>query len=143
MARGTEIMARTILLLDVSGVGGLAYSGMTGDNAGVVTSLAMGGILGIPVGGGRKQALALASEMTMAEARSGGGKIIAGGSSGTAFRDAARFAKQYGGAPEDYVKKTSSTVIVQGKGYVQKVETHWVENVRTGDQFEFKTKIRD
>jgi hypothetical protein len=52
-------------------------------------------------------------------------------------------ARRYGGEAKDYVKMTSTTIKVEGKGYVQKVETHWVQNSKTGQQYEFKTKIRD
>jgi hypothetical protein len=52
-------------------------------------------------------------------------------------------AKKYGGDAKDYAKMSSSTVTIEGKGYVQKIETHWVENRKTGKQYEFKTKIRD
>ncbi len=54
------------------------------------------------------------------------------------FRDAARVAKEYGGGIQDWVKKSSSSsVSTNGVSF----ETHWVENVKTGQRVEFKTKI--
>lgn len=76
----------------------------------------------------------LASEAQMAEA----GRVIAGIGSDVAFRDAARVAQQYGGAAADWVKK-SSTSFRAADG--TRFETHWVENVTTGQKVEFKTKL--
>ena len=47
-------------------------------------------------------------------------------------------AKEYGGDPGDWVKKTSSTFkAVDG----QKISTHWVENVKTSQRVEFKSIV--
>lgn len=75
----------------------------------------------------------LASEQQMGEA----GTIMAGANARVAFRDAARIAKQYGGEAADWVKKTSSSYSCNGTRF----ETHWVENVKTGQRVEFKTKM--
>jgi len=139
LGQAGQILQHTVSVMDVSGVGSIAQSGLTGSTAGVVLSIAGGP--GIPVGGGRKLALDIASKSQMAEAAQGLGKIIATGADGT-FRDAAKMAEKYGGQAADYAKKTSSTIQVQGKGWQTQVETHWIENVKTGQQFEFKTKIR-
>ena len=54
------------------------------------------------------------------------------------FRDAGRVAQEYGGNPADWVKKTSSSYTARDG--VQ-FETHWVENIKTGQRVEFKTKF--
>jgi hypothetical protein len=74
----------------------------------------------------------LASQAQMGEA----GTIIAGQGASTAFRDAAKFAEQYGGDAVDWVKKSSSSFTAQD--FIQ-FETHWVENLLTGQRVEFKT----
>jgi hypothetical protein len=66
------------------------------------------------------------------------GKRIAGAGTDVPFRDAGRFAQQYGGNPSDWVKmRSSSHVAPDGTRF----ETHWVENILTGQRVEFKTKI--
>jgi hypothetical protein len=72
----------------------------------------------------------LASEAQMAEK----GVIII--SSGR-LREAVRLAKQYGGKPIDWVKKSSSSFAKDGT----KFETHWYENISTGVRAEPKTKF--
>jgi filamentous hemagglutinin len=66
------------------------------------------------------------------------GMIMAGQGGRVAFRDAARIAKEYGGNAVDWVKKTSSSFTA--KDGIQ-FETHWVENLQTGQRVEFKTKF--
>jgi hypothetical protein len=45
------------------------------------------------------------------------------------LRDAERLARDYGGKPEDWVKKSSSKYAARdGTAF----ETHWIENLRTG-----------
>jgi hypothetical protein len=75
----------------------------------------------------------LASQQQLGEA----GTIMAGTGGRVPFRDAGRVAQQYGGNPADWVKKTSSSHTVNGTTF----ETHWVENIRTGQRVEFKTKF--
>lgn len=70
----------------------------------------------------------LASEAQMSQA----GRII--------MRDlhsGPRLAQQYGGKATDWVKKTSSPFSKNGKMF----ETHWYENLSTGQRVEFKTKL--
>jgi len=76
----------------------------------------------------------LASEAQMGEA----GTVMAGGRSGTVFRDAERFAKTYGGKADEWVKKTTNSFRAKDGNLF---ETHWVENLRTHQRVEFKTKI--
>lgn len=54
------------------------------------------------------------------------------------LRNASRLAKQYGGAPGDWVKRSSDSY----KGYGIQFEIHWYENRTTGLRVEFKTKIK-
>ena len=72
----------------------------------------------------------LASESQMAEI----GIVVA--RSGK-LRAAKRLAKQYGGSPSDWVKKTSSSFNKNGAAF----ETHWYENISNGLRVEFKTKF--
>nr|WP_225584871.1 RHS repeat-associated core domain-containing protein [Acidovorax sp. ACV01] len=76
----------------------------------------------------------LASQGQMAEV----GTVMAGPGGRVAFRGAQRVADDFGGDAADWVKKTSSS-FADGKG--TKFETHWVENIRTGQRVEFKTKF--
>jgi RHS repeat-associated protein len=66
------------------------------------------------------------------------GSRIAGEGTGVPFRDAARFAEQHGGSPAEWVKMRSSSHVAPDR---TRFETHWVENIRTGERFEYKTKI--
>ncbi len=77
----------------------------------------------------------LASQAQMGEV----GEIMAGSGGHVPFRDAGRIVKEYGGTPADWVKKTSSSYTARDG--VQ-FETHWVENIKTGQRVEFKTKFR-
>ena len=76
----------------------------------------------------------LASQAQMGEV----GTTMAGAGARAPFRDAARVAKEHGGNAADWVKKSSSSHTArEGATF----ETHWVENVRTGQRVEFKTKF--
>lgn len=66
------------------------------------------------------------------------GQVMAGAGSRTVFRDAQRIAQQYGGNAADWVKKTSSSYPSRDG---TRFETHWVENIRTGQRVEIKTKF--
>ena len=77
---------------------------------------------------------ALASEQQIGDV----GRVIAGQGSKTAFRDAERIAREYGGSAADWVKKSSSSYAARDGTLF---ETHWVENLRTGQRVEFKTKF--
>lgn len=76
----------------------------------------------------------LASQAQMSEA----GTTMAGAGSRAPFRDAARVASEYGGNAAEWVKKTSSSHTAQD---AVTFETHWVENINTGQRVEFKTKF--
>ena len=81
----------------------------------------------------------LASSLQMQESS----RIIAGAKSTTKFRDVDRIVETYGGMKEDWVKISSSKIdsIVYDS---LEFETHWVENLRTGQKVEFKTiKIKE
>ena len=66
------------------------------------------------------------------------GTTMAGAGARVPFRGAERIAEEYGGNAADWVKKTSSSYTAPD-GTV--FETHWVENIRTGERIEFKTKF--
>ena len=86
--------------------------------------------IGGPTGGGAALVKQLVSESQMAEV----GIIMARGSE---IRDVPRLVNMYGGKIADWGKKTSSTFTQNGKWF----ETHWYENLNTGQRFEFKTKF--
>jgi hypothetical protein len=69
----------------------------------------------------------------------GAGVPIAGAGSSVKLRVAERLAEQYGGSPSDWVKMTSSPY--QGVDGLQ-FETHWYENVATGERYDFKSKFQ-
>lgn len=54
------------------------------------------------------------------------------------FYNANRVAQQYGGNASDWVKMRSSSHLAPDG---TRFETHWVENIRTGQRVEFKTKF--
>ena len=54
------------------------------------------------------------------------------------FRDALRVAGDHGGDAADWVKKSSSSYAARDG---VRFETHWVENVKSGQRVEFKTKF--
>ena len=54
------------------------------------------------------------------------------------LRNASRLAKQYGGNPGDWVKKTSDIYIYNGR----QIQTHWHENMETGQRIDFKTEMK-
>ncbi len=56
------------------------------------------------------------------------------------FKDAEKFAKELGGEASDYVKKTSTARIL-ANGETSQV--HWVENLKTGQRFNFKTVMEN
>ncbi len=81
---------------------------------------------------GLNLAKALASQQQLGEA----GKVIAGGTSGTVFRDAVAIAEQYGGQAINLVKMVSSSYVASDGTMIQ---THWVEDLQTGAQILQKT----
>ncbi len=66
------------------------------------------------------------------------GQIFAGTGSQTTFRDAAYKASDYGGQASDWVKVKSS-IYTSSDG--AKFETHWIQNIKTSQRLEYKTKI--
>jgi hypothetical protein len=66
------------------------------------------------------------------------GGIMAGPNVKNKFRDAEIFSKQHGGVPDDYVKVHSNSYKVRD---TVKVETHWVENIKTGNRYDVKIKV--
>jgi len=64
------------------------------------------------------------------------GTTIAGQGSNTKFRDADRVAQNHGGDSASWVKKSSSSHTAPDG---TKFETHWVENIKTGQRVEHKT----
>ena len=83
---------------------------------------------------GLKLGKSLASEAQLGEV----GTVMAGPGSTRIFRDAARVAKAYGGDAKDWVKKYSSSYSAKDGS---RFETHWVENIKTGQRVEHKTKF--
>ena len=83
---------------------------------------------------GRNLGRQLASEQQLGEA----GRAIAGAGTGVTLRDAPRLAQQYGGSADDWLKMSSSSY--RGTDGLQ-FETHWYQNIRTGQGVEFKTKM--
>jgi hypothetical protein len=77
----------------------------------------------------------LASEGQTAES----GSAFAGSGTSTALRDAPRLAQQYGGAPEDWMKMTSSRY-TGADGF--SFETHWYQNDVLGQALEHKTNFQ-
>ncbi|MGN6186975.1 MAG: RHS repeat domain-containing protein [Thermoanaerobaculia bacterium] len=105
----------------------------------IATQVAMSAIGGIVVKGLSREALmlrkALASEAQMAEE----GIRIAGTGTRTVLRDTPRLAATYGGEAADWVKmRSSSYTAADGVRF----ETHWYQNIRTGERAEFKTKFQ-
>lgn len=78
----------------------------------------------------------IANQAQMSEALTGGGRTIAGPGSKNLFRDAPHKALEYGGTPGDWAKKSSFPYKApDGKT----IELHWIENIQTKEQREFKT----
>ncbi|HEX4000852.1 MAG TPA: RHS repeat-associated core domain-containing protein [Pirellulales bacterium] len=82
--------------------------------------------------------LQLNKQLASAEQIGQGGTAMAGAGTNTPIRVANELAAQYGGQAADYAKMGSSSYTASDG--VQ-FETHWYQNVQTGEQFEFKTKI--
>lgn len=76
----------------------------------------------------------LSSSLQMKESH----RIIAGSRSGTKFRDVDRIVETYGGMKEDWVKMSSSKIDATTYDSLE-LETHWIENLKTGQKVEFKT----
>ena len=76
----------------------------------------------------------LARESQMVER----GISIAGTGTSIPLKQAERLAQQYGGNPADWVKMTSSTYR-SSSGF--QIETHWFENIQTGQRIQIKTNL--
>ena len=74
----------------------------------------------------------LASQQQMGEE----GITIAGKGAKREFRDVQIVANTYGGKSGDWVKKTSTSYKLPDGS---RIETHWVENLKTGQREEYKT----
>jgi RHS repeat-associated protein len=82
----------------------------------------------------------LASEAQAAELLAGKGQVIAGPGAQKALKAAPRLAAEYGGAPTDWVKITSSHFTPPGSDGAQTgFATHAYQNVKTGQMVEMKT----
>lgn len=81
-----------------------------------------------------KLSKSLASTAQMGET----GTTIAGTGARAGFRSAGRIASEYGGRAADWVKRSSSSFMARDG---TRIETHWAENVRTGERVQLKTKI--
>lgn len=79
----------------------------------------------------------LASESQMA----GRGSPIFGSGTNRPLHEAPRLARTYGGRAQDYAKMGSSGTSRDGGGLYDLFETHWYQNLRTGQRFEPKTKF--
>lgn len=128
--------------IGISAMSGAAAGGLHLLRGGA-TGGAKGSCGGKGIGSGAESAVnrnklskSLASEDQMNQP----GITMAGGGGRAPFRKAAEIAKVYGGNASDWVKKTSTSHTAPDG---IKFETHWVENVRTGQRVEFKTKASD
>jgi hypothetical protein len=119
---------------------GEAQAGKTGKTVGGEGSPSTGGTAATKGGAAGKNTdrAGLQKQLTSENQLNSAGEDIAGGQSGTEFRNADRVAKQYGGNAEDWVKKSSEKAVMEDGTYI---ETHWVENIKTGQRVEAKTKI--
>ena len=66
------------------------------------------------------------------------GYTIAGKGGKEVFKNEARVVADYGGEIGDWVKKSSSQAFTSDG---RKFQIHWVENLKTGERFEEKTKF--
>jgi RHS repeat-associated protein len=134
-AETAQVTALVVIGAATDGLGDFAALGEAGEAIeGGATAAGVGSEARSAINGLRL-AKRLASEAQMSES----GSVIAGGESGTIFRNAAKYAEQYGGKASDWVKKTSS--IFRAKDGTA-FETHWVENTVTGFRTEFKTILK-
>lgn len=84
----------------------------------------------------------IASQAQVGELKNGGGTVIAGGDSGTIFRDADKVAATLGGNVQggDLVKVTSES-FEAADGMI--LSTHAVRNEKTGEVFDMKSIINE
>jgi hypothetical protein len=84
-------------------------------------------------------AKSLASESQLANAVRGVGEAIAGAGSKKPIDDISRLVSQHGGQAGDWSKMSSSTYKAADGSTI---ETHWYKNTGTGENVEFKSKIK-
>jgi RHS repeat-associated protein len=76
--------------------------------------------------------------------RHGGGRVVASGAIAAGskgyFRDAAAFAKRYGGSASDYEKVATGTIATTKNG--GKIEVHAVRDIQTGKLYDLKYKVQ-
>ena len=83
----------------------------------------------------------LASEELLGEARAGIGTAMAGAGARRGrkpIEDINRLIAEYGGEAGDWAKMTTRSHVADDG---TRFSVHWYENVRTGQRYEFKTKI--
>lgn len=85
-----------------------------------------------------QRALADAKKAAVADFRKGGGKVIAGGKTGTPVYKAQELARKYGGKPSDYEKVTSKEIGRGSNG--TSVQVHAFRNRQTKQIVEEKLK---
>jgi hypothetical protein len=121
-------------------VGGVTGAAVVGLGVGRLQSLEGGGATEASGASNARSGLnlnkSLASEQQVGEQ----GSRFAGAGTNKPFRDAQSVASEYGGSPGDWVKMNSSSHIAPDG---TQFETHWVQNLKTGQRVEFKTKFPD
>jgi len=131
-AKGTSVPLAADPIFNALTFGaGSAEGAVVGEGADVAADVAANN-----AANGVRLAKSLASRAQMAER----GHVMAGGESGTIFRNAGKFVEEYGGKIADWVKKTS-TSFTGADGVT--FQTHWVENLATGFRTAFKTVISE
>jgi hypothetical protein len=85
----------------------------------------------------------LTSEEQVGQALSRQGKPLIGPGTSKTLDDAGRLARQYGGDPADWAKMGSKSSAEHGvqTSAGKYFETHWYQNIKTGQVVEIKTKI--
>ena len=106
--------------------------------AGAVAATEGAGRLADEVASSASSAIRLRRSLASAQQMGEEGTVIAGTGSRVALRNAEKLAAEYGGKATDWVKKTSTSY--RGSDGVA-IETHWYENVATGERVLRKTKI--
>lgn len=129
-----ELTFDGLLTAGSAGAGAAARGLRTGKAAERVAEAADDGPPASSATAGRDLAIKLAKESQMSEK----GAVIAGSGTNTPLRDAPRLASEYGGQPEEWIKK-SSTSYTDKEG--RTFETHWYEHGPTGNRVEFKHKF--
>lgn len=138
------VVADAVTTLNIEHEAMLEYAGQRAESN---TMLITGGLqagwnilrAGVGIARNLPQASNVTEQVAFKSLLSGPSRTIAGGGSGTAFRDAERIAGTYGGRAADWAKMSSAGKWTDRMG--RQFETHWVENVRTGVKVEAKFKL--